>query len=121
MKTILLVRRVPGSDSPMVDLLKRRGYVVEQVEAGPEALRRARELRPDAVLVDIPAASPGFEVAQTMGRAGTAPCVLVTCEARQHVRDVMERAQAISAVVFAPCGDAEILSALDARAVGSRT
>ena len=43
----------------MQSFLAREGYVVTVADSGPEGLRRAREIRPDAITLDI--AMPGMD------------------------------------------------------------
>ena len=69
-------------------LLEAEGYeVVGEAENGSSALRMARELHPDVILLDIQLPDlDGFEVARRMTANGTAPAiVLVSSRAREDM------------------------------------
>src|SRR5436305_1474148 len=71
-------KRVPAVDSnldrarPLATLLRRGGYDAPIALDGPEALRRAEELPPDVVLLDIGLPGmDGWQVARRMRQMGT--------------------------------------------------
>jgi DNA-binding NarL/FixJ family response regulator len=65
-------------------LLRREGMTVAGVaSSGAEALRRARELRPDVVLIDIGLGDEsGFDVAELLARDGARGAELIMISAR---------------------------------------
>jgi CheY-like chemotaxis protein len=79
-------------------LLEREGIAVAGVASnGAEALRRARQLRPDVVLLDIKlGAESGFDVArrlaQDFGRPPTV--ILVSTHAESDIADLMRETPA---------------------------
>jgi len=79
--TVLIVDDHPAFRSTFRALLARDGFrVVAEAENGIEALRLARELRPEIVLLDIGLPDvDGFEVATRLASDGTpAPRVVLT-------------------------------------------
>src|SRR6476619_437122 len=89
MTRILLVEDEPSIAEPFGVALAREGF--EPVIAGTaaEALRLARELRPDLVLLDLglPDAD-GREVCRTLRRESTVPIVMVTARGTETDRIV---------------------------------
>src|SRR3712207_4020930 len=53
MKRILVVDDDPSISYTVSDILREEGYQVEAAPNGREALRKMRELLPDAVLLDL--------------------------------------------------------------------
>jgi CheY-like chemotaxis protein len=81
-------------------LLERQGIaVVDAVSTGAEAVRRAAELRPDVVLVDINlGAESGFEVVRRLHRDsnGTpARLILISTQAEQDYADLIAESPAV--------------------------
>ena len=73
-------------------LLQLRGIAVVGVATtGAEALRRAEELRPEVILVDINlGAESGFELAEQLHRdARSAPVILISTHAEQDLADMI--------------------------------
>ena len=88
--------------SPFLDaasgLLKAQGAgVVGVARSGAEALRRAEELRPEVILVDINlGAESGFEVAEQLHRDGpSAPVILISTHAEQDFADMIAASPAV--------------------------
>jgi DNA-binding NarL/FixJ family response regulator len=80
MKRVLIVDDHAGFRTTARALLEAEGYeVVGEAETGVAALRAARELKPDVILLDV--ALPdfdGFEVASRLQRNGSAPAIVIT-------------------------------------------
>jgi DNA-binding NarL/FixJ family response regulator len=80
--TVLIVDDHSGFRSTARTLLEAEGYeVVGEAENGVSALRAARELQPDLVLLDVQLPDvDGFEVASrlTASGNGNAPAVVLT-------------------------------------------
>jgi CheY-like chemotaxis protein len=88
--------------SPFLDaasgLLEVEGAgVVGVARSGAEALRRAEELRPEVILVDINlGAESGFEVAEQLHRDGpSAPVILISTHAEQDFADMIATSPAV--------------------------
>ena len=88
--------------SPFLDaasgLLEKQGAgVVGVARSGAEALRRAEELRPEVILVDINlGAESGFEVAEQLHRDGlSAPVILISTHAEQDFADLIAASPAV--------------------------
>jgi DNA-binding NarL/FixJ family response regulator len=88
--------------SPFLDaasnLLEVQGAgVVGVARSGAEALRRAEELRPEVILVDINlGAESGFEVAEQLHRVGpSAPVILISTHAEQDFVDMIAASPAV--------------------------
>ena len=79
-------------------LLTREGLsVVGVASTTAEALSRARELRPDAVLVDVMlAGESGFELAQSLVErdAGGPPVILISTHAETDLADLIAESPA---------------------------
>ena len=80
-------------------LLERQGITVVGVAStGDEALRRAEDLRPDVVLVDIDlGGESGFEVARQLqgGRNLAARTILISTHAEQDYADLIAGSPAV--------------------------
>ncbi len=59
--------------------LVRRGYVIDEAATGPEALRRARQGRPDLILLDLVLPEiDGLEVCRILRRETATPILILT-------------------------------------------
>ena len=78
--TVLIVDDHAGFRLSARSLLEADGYeVVGEAENGVHALRLAKELHPDLVLLDVQLPYfVGFEVAERLSRLGDAPDVVLT-------------------------------------------
>jgi len=79
-------------------LLSDRGAAVVGVAtSGAEALRRAEELRPEVILVDINlGAESGFEVAEQLHRDGrSAPVIMISTHAEHDFADMIAASPAV--------------------------
>ncbi len=80
MPTVLIVDDHPSFRASARALLEAEGFVVVgEAENGLEALRVAKEVRPDVVLLDVQLPDfDGFEVASRLTANGSAPVVVLT-------------------------------------------
>ena len=80
MPTVLIVDDHPSFRASARALLEAEGFVVVgEAENGVQALRVARETRPDVVLLDVQLPDfDGFEVASRLTKNGSAPIVVLT-------------------------------------------
>ncbi len=74
---------VADDDEHIVELvalyLRRAGHPVETAFDGDEALRKARELKPRLLVLDIMMPGPdGLQICRTLGRKGDIPIILLT-------------------------------------------
>src|SRR5574341_2113479 len=74
---------VADDDEHIVELvsmyLRREGYAVETAFDGDETLRKARELHPDLLVLDIMMPGPdGLQICRTLGRRNDVPIILLT-------------------------------------------
>ena len=78
--TVLIVDDHPGFRAAARRLLELEGYVVVgEAEDGMTALARARELRPEVMLLDVQLPDiNGFEVAERLSGDSTMPAVVLT-------------------------------------------
>ena len=78
--SVLIVDDHPGFRATARALLEAEGYeVVGEAENGVAALRAARELHPDVMLLDVQLPDfDGFEVASRLARNGDAPAIVLT-------------------------------------------
>src|SRR5215216_4885240 len=89
---ILAVDDTPENLEILSVRLEANGYTVETAEDGEEGLRRARELQPDLILLDIMMPKlDGIAVVRELKRdpvLRTIPVILVTAKA--DTRDIVE-------------------------------
>ena len=79
-KTVLIVDDHPSFRSCAKAMLQAEGFdVVGEAENGVQALRAAKELHPDIVLLDVQLPDfDGFEVADRLQKIDRAPDVILT-------------------------------------------
>ena len=107
-------------------LLERQGIaVVGLASTGAEALRRAQELHPDVVLVDIDlGGESGLELARRLHRhAGPAPArvILVSTHAEQDYAELIEASPAIGFLSKTALSGSAIRDLLAGHGDGDRT
>jgi DNA-binding NarL/FixJ family response regulator len=80
MPTVVIVDDHPSFRASARALLEAEGFVVVgEAENGAQALRVAKEVRPDVVLLDVQLPDfDGFEVARRLTANGSAPVVVLT-------------------------------------------
>lgn len=78
-------------------LLEKQGLAVVGVAStSEEALRRAEELRPDVVLLDIDlGAESGFDVTRQLTTGGMASVILISTHAEQDFADLIATSPAV--------------------------
>jgi DNA-binding NarL/FixJ family response regulator len=78
--TVLVVDDHPGFRATARAVLEAEGFeVVGEAENGVAALRAAKELRPDLVLLDVQLPDfDGFEVASRLRTNGNGPAIVLT-------------------------------------------
>lgn len=91
--TALVVDDEPLARDELVYLLERTGrvHVLGEAGSGPEALRLARELRPDLIFLDVQMPEmTGFEVAEQLLRDGGGPAVVFATAYDQYALKAFE-------------------------------
>jgi DNA-binding NarL/FixJ family response regulator len=104
-------------------LLEQEGIrVVRAVSSAAEAVRAARELRPDVTLVDIElGADCGFAVARDLAAAPeAAPVILISTHEQEEVADPIDDSPAIGFVPKAALSADAIRALLEAAGHSSR-
>lgn len=78
--TVLIVDDHPGFRNCARQLLEAEGFqVVGEAENGVAALRTAKELHPDVILLDVGLPDfDGFEVASRLSQGGNGPAIVLT-------------------------------------------
>jgi two-component system, OmpR family, response regulator len=78
---LLVVEDEPNILELLSMSLRFAGFEVTTASTGPDALNRAREARPDLVLLDVMLPGmDGFEVARTLRKDGQVPVVFLTAK-----------------------------------------
>jgi two-component system, OmpR family, response regulator MtrA len=79
MITVLLVEDDPAARQGLELALRRLGYDVRPAETGEAALRDAREVRADVVVLDVMLPGlDGFEVCRRLRKDGDVPVIMLT-------------------------------------------
>jgi DNA-binding response OmpR family regulator len=78
-ETILVVEDEPSLQETLVYNLKKEGYTVEAVGDGLVALKTARKLKPDLIVLDLMLPGmDGFEVCRILRKEMTTPVLMLT-------------------------------------------
>lgn len=87
---ILVVDDSPTERFFLAELLARKGYTVITAENGAQAIEKARQERPDVVLMDVVMPGPnGFQVTRALARdpdTQDIPVILCTSKAAESDR-----------------------------------
>lgn len=98
----------------LVEMLTEEGYdVVGQAGDGEEAVRLTKELTPDLVVLDVKMpVLDGLSAAEQIGRAGLAPCVMLTAFSQA---ELVERARDAGAMAYVvkPFTRADLVPAIE--------
>jgi DNA-binding NarL/FixJ family response regulator len=110
---VLIVDDHPSFRALARALLLAEGYdVVGEAESGVAALRQAKELEPDVVLLDVQLPDfDGFEVADRLRRLDPAPTVILT-SSRDEYRPLIAASSARAFVLKDELSGAALASAL---------
>jgi twitching motility two-component system response regulator PilH len=115
-KTVLIVEDDPASLDIFETILRHGGYTVVTAQSGAEGLERARELLPDAVVVDLGLPDgPGFGVLDELSDdPATESIPLIVCTVHVFEHDQV-RARSAGADVFLmkPVDPRELLGAVN--------
>lgn len=87
MRTILVIDDEPEIVRLVRDYLERGGFDVATATTGEDALRVARQRRPDLVILDLNLPGlDGLDVARTLRRDGDVPIIMLTARADEADR-----------------------------------
>ncbi len=112
MATVLIVEDSPTDQHHFKTVLEKNGYKVETLDDGSDCLARTREIKPDAVLMDVvmPGMN-GFEATRELARdseTANIPVIMITTKdqetdkvwgLRQGARDYLTKPVGDSALV----------------------
>lgn len=115
---VLVVEDAPDLRALYVTWLVARGYEVDEASDGRRAWERIRDGRPDVVLLDLGLPTiDGQRVASwlRLDRERRAPAVIVITGQTEPDAIQAARDAGVDAVLFKPCGEAEVLAAIEAQ------
>lgn len=91
-KKILIAEDDVNVQKLLVHILSKQGFMVETAKDGLETLNKAREIKPDVILLDVMMAKiNGFEVCRLLKfdeRYKNIPIVILTCLSSDEDKDV---------------------------------
>ncbi len=112
-KRVLIADDVEFLRAILKDILSRAGFdVIAEAEDGVEALRLAKELKPDIVVLDI--VMPGKNGLQVAGELRGYPLKVVMCStigSQDVIKEAMELGA--SAYIVKPLDEKKVLAALE--------
>jgi PAS domain S-box-containing protein len=118
MATVLVVDDHPVNRDLVVTLLSYRGHTVLEAGDGAEALKIARDRRPDLVITDlVMPVMDGYEMVRELRRdpqLATTRVVFYTANYLQHEVTPMAKALGVGHIVFKPAEPEALLAAADA-------
>ncbi len=88
-RTVLVVDDSPTERFYLVDILKRNGFQAEMAESGEEGVAKAKELKPDLVLMDVvmPGLN-GFQATRMLAKdAETSQIPVIMCTTKNQETD----------------------------------
>jgi CheY-like chemotaxis protein len=125
MATVLVVEDRPTDRELLVALLGNSGYDVLEAETGDEALRLAREWKPDLVIADMLVPEmDGLDLSRAVRSdpaIAATPIILYTATYELWELERLARAAGVSLVLRKPTDPKEILSAVAALLEASET
>ena len=116
-KTILIVDDSPTERHVLSELLTGKGYVVATADSGDAGITRAKELRPDLILMDVVMpGTNGFQATRALTRdeaTKNIPVILCTTKS-QETDKIWGLRQGARDYVTKPVDHAELLSKIAA-------
>lgn len=117
MATVLIVEDSPTDQHHCKTVLEKNGYQVETLDDGTRCLERARELKPDVVLMDVvmPGMN-GFEATRQLARDSVTsdiPVIIITTK-DQETDKVWGLRQGARDYLTKPIDDAALMKAVSA-------
>lgn len=115
MATVLIVEDSPTDQHHFKTVLEKNGYKVETLDDGSTCLERAREIKPDVVLMDVvmPGMN-GFEATRQLARdseTGSIPVIMITTK-DQETDKVWGLRQGARDYLTKPVGDAALVESI---------
>jgi len=111
-KTVLVVDDSPTERFYLIDILKRNGFRTEMAESGEEGIAKAKELKPDLVLMDVvmPGLN-GFQATRILSKdAETSQIPVIMCTTKSQETDkVWGMRQGASAYLVKPIAPEDLL------------
>jgi DNA-binding response OmpR family regulator len=88
-RTVLVVDDEPAITDSIAYTLRKEGYRVETAATGPDALAAARQLHPDAIVLDVMLPGmDGLQVCRTLRAESTVPILLLSAKGEEVDRIV---------------------------------
>ena len=116
-RTVLVVDDSPTDRQYLVDMLVRNGYHVTPAESGEDGLLKARQLKPDLVLMDVVMPGQnGFQATRALTKDSTTkhiPVILCTSKGQETDR-VWGLRQGARDYIVKPVTQAELLAKISA-------
>jgi CheY-like chemotaxis protein len=111
---ILLIEDLPGHAQDLVETLGMRGYRIERVRGGTEAIARAQDTRPDIAVADISdPQGESLKSAETLGWVDGLPCILVVGLPSLVTHHLMASMSFLKCVLWRPYGKEALVRAVE--------